>query len=75
MTPFIPPPTINKMKDQGISEWEIMDVFKNGEYKKTKKGIPMAVKKYRGYEIGFFYSRSANTGEYTITAVWKRERR
>lgn len=75
MSPFIPPPTIEKMRRLGISEAQVMDVFYNGEYKKTSKGIPMAIRKYNGYEIGFFYDRRSNTGEYIITAVWKRDRR
>ena len=73
-SPYIPPSVIKKMYEKGISESEVLDVFNNGEYKITSKGIPMAVKKYSGYDIGFFYSRNSNTGEYIITAIWKRPR-
>ena len=63
------------MRAWGLSESDILDVFNHGEYKIASNGAQMAIKKYSGYEIGLFYTRNENTGEYVITAVWKRDRR
>lgn len=69
---FFPPKTIKLITSLGLSESIVLDVFHNGESIKGKDGM---VKKYLGYEIGLFYTRDKNTGEYIITYVWKRERR
>lgn len=68
---FFPPKTIKTMAKLGLSESSVLDVFNKGE-PKGRNGI---VKKYSGYEIGLFYVRDKQTGEYIITYVWKRERR
>lgn len=73
-SPFIPPKTIEKIKRLGLSEGTVLDVFRNGEAKTIGSGQAM-IKKFAGYEIGLFYARNPRTGEYVITAVWKRERR
>lgn len=56
----------------GVSEADVHDVFSHGNEILGKNGM---VRKYNGYEIGFFYVRDSNTGEYVITYVWKRDRR
>lgn len=60
------------MTKLGLSEFSVLDVFHKGRYLKGRDGM---VKKYTGYEIGLFYARDKNTGDYIITYVWKRERR
>ena len=72
---FIPPKTIAKMKSLGISEAYVLDAFNSGEPKTLPSGMKAVVKKYNGYEIGVGYTTRTTTGEYVITAVWKRERR
>lgn len=73
--PFFPPKTISKMKNLGISESSVLDVFNTGEAKTLPSGMKAMVKKYNGYEIGVGYTSDSNTGEYVVVAVWKRERR
>lgn len=72
--PFFPPKTIAKMRELGLSESQVLDVFNNGVYKTSDNGSKMALKKFNGYEIGCFYDQNGRTGEYIITAVWKRDR-
>lgn len=67
-----PRKTIDAMAKSGISESDIYDVFSHGSKIAGKDGM---IRKYNGYEIGFFYVVDANTGEYIITYAWKRERR
>jgi len=74
MTPFIPPKTIRKMASLGLSESQVLEVYKNGEYKVLGSGANAMIKKYSGYEIGLLYTQG-KTGEYVITTVWKRDRR
>lgn len=69
---FFPKKIIQKMREIGVSESQINDVFYNGEDIKGKNGRH---RKYNGYEIGYFYVRDFKTEEYRLTAVWKRERR
>ncbi len=73
-SPFITYSVIQKMKTLGINEATLMDVYNHGEYKKFNDADTM-VKKYTGHEVGLFYKRNPQTGEYVITYVWKRERR
>lgn len=75
MSPYIPPATVEKMKKEGISESEVLDVFNNGESGKSNSGSLMMVKKYTGYIIGLYYKRKSNTGDYVILTVWKHPRR
>ncbi|MBI4129931.1 hypothetical protein HY468_01295 [Candidatus Roizmanbacteria bacterium] len=74
MNPFIPPKTIAKMKELGIVESTLLDLFHHGERRNATIDQGMMVKKYSGYEVGLFYVRNAKTGEYVITGVWKRDR-
>lgn len=67
-----PGKTILLMKDLGLSESSVLDVFNHGEVIHGKDGM---IKKYSGYEIGLFYARDNISGEYIITYVWKRDRR
>ncbi len=71
--PIFPPKTLSKMKNLGISESQIIDVFNNGQYTVDDSGSKMAIKKVAGCEIGCLYDQNIRTGAYTITAVWKRE--
>ena len=73
--PFFPPKVIEKMKNLGIAEWQVLDAFNNGEYKTLASGMKVAVKKFNGFEIGAGYTQDKNSGEYIITTVWKHERR
>lgn len=72
--PFIPPKTISKMKNLGISESSVLDVFNNGDVRTLPSGMKAMVRKYNGYEVGVGYVTDSRTGEYVIVAVWKRER-
>lgn len=74
-SPFIPPPTQRKMQQLGINEFTVLDVFRYGEDKFHSSGKRMKIRKYSGYEVGLFYAKNGLTGEYTIIAVWKRDRR
>jgi hypothetical protein len=69
---FFPKKIIKKMKDLGISESDIYDVFYNGVEIEGKNGM---YRKYNGYEIGFFYVVDDLTNEFRLIAVWKRDRR
>ncbi len=73
-SPFVTFSVIQKLKNLGLSESTLMDVFNHGEYKKFNDADTM-VKKYTGFEVGLFYKQNPQTGEYVITHVWKRERR
>ena len=72
---LIPPKTIKKMANLGLSESAVLDVFNKGEQKVSRTGAKMMVKKFSGYEIGLYYVQNKNTGEYVVTTVWKRDRR
>lgn len=67
-----PNKTLHLMSGLKLSEAAVLDVFNNGEAIKGKDGM---VKKYTGYEIGLFYARDKNSGNYIVTYVWKRDRR
>lgn len=73
MSFFFPTKTIEKMKNIGVSERDISDVFTSGE--RVKDNIMVKKYEYYRYEIGFYYKRDHKTGQYMITGVWKRERR
>ena len=62
---------IQKMKDEQLTETDVADVFQHGEITSEN----MMVRKYNGYEIGMYYFRDAKTGNYIVSAVWKRDRR
>lgn len=62
---------LQRMKDAQLSEKDIADVFQHGELTSEN----MLIRKYNGYEIGMYYFRDKKTGNYIVTAVWKRERR
>lgn len=72
--PFIVYSVIQKMKALGLNESTLMDVYNNGEYRKFNSADTM-VKKFSGFEVGLFYKRNPQTGEFVITHVWKRDRR
>lgn len=67
-----PRKTIEMMGKSSIRESDIHDVFSHGNNIAGKNGM---VRKYNGYEIGFFYATDPITGEYIVTYAWKRERR
>lgn len=73
-SPFIPPKTINKMAQLGISESYVMDTFNHGENIVLPSGLKACVKKFNNHEVGVGYTVSEK-GQYVITAVWKRDRR
>lgn len=65
---------ILKMKQLGIGERVVMDVFNTGVSEETSFGGWNAIKKYPGQEIGVYYNRKP-TGEWIIISVWSRARR
>jgi hypothetical protein len=72
--PFIPPKTVQKIINLGLSEKDVMDVWQSGENFKFPSGIDAMKKKYKGWgEIGLTYTRRHN-GEYVIMGVWSRKR-
>lgn len=62
---------IRQMSEWSLSEADITDVFRHGE----QTAENMLVRKYNGYEIGMYYFRDKKTGNYIVSAVWKRDRR
>lgn len=72
---FIPPRTILKMKNAGIRDADIDDLFKRGEHLMSKAGAKMVIKKHphSGYEIGAYYVTDDKYGRYVVTAAWKRK--
>ncbi|MFA6602252.1 MAG: hypothetical protein WCT01_00460 [Candidatus Shapirobacteria bacterium] len=74
-TLFFPPKTLEKMRNERITEADINDVFKKGQHGVTPNS-KVVVRKYNGYEIGCFYATTTKVSfDYIVTAVWKRERR
>ena len=69
-----PAATIEKMKKLNLYEKDIYDVYINGDTRTMPDGAPYMARKYNGYEIGFMYVKRDNK-DYTVIAVWKRERR
>ncbi len=57
--PFIPSGTIAKIKNLGLGESRVLDVFYHGQYKRLPSGADAMVKKYNGYEVGLFYTRDS----------------
>ncbi len=62
---------LQRMKDEHLSERDVEDVFHHGQLRNEN----MLTRLYNGYEIGMYYFRDAKSGNYIVTAVWKRERR
>jgi hypothetical protein len=62
---------IRQMQDWHLSEKDITDVFQHGQLRNEN----MLIREYNGYEIGMYYFRDKKTGNYIVTAVWKRDRR
>ncbi len=62
---------LQQMRDWNLSEADVTDVFEHGQLRNEN----MLVRKYNGYEISMYYFRDKKTGNYIVTAVWKRERR
>jgi hypothetical protein len=62
---------LQRMKDEQLSEADITDVFEHGQLRNEN----MLIREYNSYEIGMSYFRDAKTGNYIVTAVWKRDRR
>ncbi len=62
---------MQQMKDRNLSEADITDVFRHGKI--TNENT--IIRKYNGYEIGMYYFRNKKTGNYIVSAVWKRDRR
>lgn len=74
-TPHFPKKTLDKMRNSGISESDILDTFNSGEHFTTSTGSHMMVKRYQsyGYEIGLYYVIDNFSGRPVITHVWKRK--
>lgn len=55
-TPHFPKKTLDKMKNSGISESDILDTFNNGEHFTTSTGSHMMVKRCQSYryELGLY---------------------
>ncbi len=62
---------LSKMKDWGLSETQVWDVFSKGAI--VQEGI--MTRTYNGYEIGIAIGRDKRTGQYIIFSAWKRQRR
>jgi len=74
-TPIITNHALRKMKQWGLSEAKVLDVFNNGKKEKASFGGRWnAVRKYQGYEIGINFDRNPD-GQYIIVSAWKRGRR
>lgn len=66
---------LSKMKDWGLSESVILDVFNSGTVEGWSTGGGYnSIKKYNGYEIGVAWIQDEK-GAYIITSVWKRDNR
>jgi hypothetical protein len=61
---------IQRMKNEQLTESDIADVFQHGQLRNEN----MLIREYNGYEIGMYYFRDKRTGNYIVTAVWKRDR-
>lgn len=73
-----PDKTLETMKKLDLSEATIRDVFNNGEYRVTDSGAESVFRKYHSIrlEVGAYFVKSRyNRDEYTITFVWKKNRR
>jgi hypothetical protein len=59
------------LKQRGLTEADVNDVFHHGEFLREKPGI--VVKKYpaSGRELCLYYFRDKKTGEYKVTSVWQ----
>ena len=66
---------LSKMKQWQLSESQVLDAYNSGDVEKSKFGGWNAIKKYQGYEIGVYYVKDGQTGQYKIVSVWKRNRR
>ena len=62
---------LQRMKAEQLTERDVEDVFHHGQLRAEN----MLTRLYNGYEIGMYYFRDQKTGNYIVTAVWKRERR
>ncbi len=61
-----------KMEQQGLTEADVKDVFFHGEAVEGKKG--MMTRDYHSYSIGLWFFPGKKTGDYVVTAAWKRPR-
>src|SRR5690348_4637506 len=59
------------LKQRGLTEADVNDVFRHGQFLREKPGI--VCKKYpaSGREICLYYFRDKKTGEYKITSAWQ----
>jgi hypothetical protein len=59
------------LKQRGLTEADVNDVFRHGEFLRDKPGI--VAKKYpaTGREICIYYFRDKKTGEYKVTSAWQ----
>ncbi len=62
---------LKKMSQWNLSEADVKDVFFHGGVVIKQN---MMVKKYSGYEIGLYFFRDKQTGQFVISSVWKRGR-
>lgn len=74
-TPIITNHALRKMKQWGLSEKTVLDVFNNGTREKASFGGRWnAVRKYPSGEVGVNFDRNPD-GRYIIISCWKRGRR
>lgn len=73
-SPHFPKKTLDKMRNAGLSESDVLDAYNSGEHSKTSTDSHMMTKRYQsyGYEVGLFYITDNFTGRNVITHVWKR---
>ena len=62
---------LEKMGQWHLSEADVKDVFFHGGVVVKQN---MMVKKYSGYEIGLYFFRDKQTGQFIISSAWKRGR-
>lgn len=62
---------LKKMSQWHLSEADVKDVFYHGSVVMKQN---MMVKKYSGYEIGLYFFRDKQTGQFVISSAWKRYR-
>lgn len=65
---------LKKMKDIGLSESKVIEVYSTGEDRKYGDS-KIKQKKYLGYEIGVIYSFDKVNSQPIIVSVWQRTNR
>ena len=60
------------LKERGLSEADVTDVFRHGQDTRGKPGIMCRTYHSSGWEICLYYFRDKKTGEYKVTSAWKK---